>query len=278
MNMGGTTAPRSNVTEQSGNASSWPWRMGKRYSVAIAVWFVALLLFVLTCAIIHNHPRPYSLDLDSMEAIQAAHLWPLAHLLLIIPSVVDNPVPSYVALGLWLFGLLAIGLIRALRRLPALLWFQAAIFLAISDSASAGLNAWIDELVGRPRPDPHHYPIHVYTPLVPFPTYPSGHTEHDIVYYGFLLFLSFTRSVRTWRYRWLLLPFQIYAIYDILVIGLSRILEGDHWLTDVLGGYLEGLLYLSFFIFLYYGVTLLIVRLRAKKQTDSGLAPITAQM
>ena len=64
-----------------------------------------------------------------------------------------------------------------------------------------------------------------------------------------------TRPVREWKYRWLLLPLQLYAVFDILAIGHSRILEGDHWLTDVLGGYLEGALYLFFFIFLYRWVT-----------------------
>jgi membrane-associated phospholipid phosphatase len=266
MSTGGMAASQSDVTARSGSKLSPSWRIGKWYSAAIAAWFVLFLVFVFTCIIIHNHPRPYSLDLTSMEGIQNAHLWPWVHLLLIIPSVVDNPTPSYAALGLWLCGFLAIGLVRALRRLPALLWFQAAVLLALSDSVSAGLNALLDTIVGRPRPNPHLYPIHVYTALVPFPTYPSGHTEHDVVYYGFLLFLSFTKPVRAWRYRWLLIPFQLYAVYDILVIGCSRILEGDHWLTDVLGGYLEGLLYLCFFLFLYRCTTLLVFSWRAKRQ------------
>jgi len=130
---------------------------------------------------------------------------------------------------------------------------------------SAGLNVVIDDLVARPRPDPHIEPIHVYTPIVPFPTYPSGHTEHDVAFYGFLLYLSFTRPVREWRYRWLLIPLQLYALFDILAIGYSRVLEGDHWLTDVLGGYLEGALYLLFFIFLYRWTTDLLAQRRARK-------------
>ena len=129
--------------------------------------------------------------------------------------------------------------------------FLSGIFLVLTVMTSAGLNVLIDEIVGRPRPDPKVYHFHLYTPLVPFPTYPSGHAEHDVAFYGFLLYLSFTKPVREWRYRWLLLPFQLYAVYDILAIGYSRVLEGDHWLTDVLGGYLEGALDLFFFIFLY---------------------------
>ncbi len=263
------TATSGQLIDQRGRSFAW-LRLSRRYTIAILLWFVVLLVFILTCATIHNHPQPYSLDLASTQAVQNAHLWPWAHFLLLLPSIVDNPLPSYIALGAWLLALLTIGLVRWLKKLPAVLWLQAAIFLALSDSASAGLNALVDDLVGRPRPDPHLYPIHVYTPLVPFPTYPSGHTEHDVVYYGFLLFLSFTKPLRTWRYRWLLIPFQLYALYDMLIIGCSRILEGDHWLTDVLGGYLEGLLYLYFFLFLYRCTTLLISLWKAKRQQTIG--------
>ena len=144
-------------------------------------------------------------------------------------------------------------------------WLQAGIGLVVTVLGASGIHGLVAILVGRPRPDPHHYPIHVYNSIVPFSTYPSGHTEHDIAYYGFLLYLSFSQPVRRWRYRWLLLPLQGFAIYDILFIGYSRILEGDHWFTDVLGGYLEGLVYLLFFLYLYHIVGRFIERHRKQQ-------------
>jgi phosphatidylserine/phosphatidylglycerophosphate/cardiolipin synthase-like enzyme len=72
-----------------------------------------------------------------------------------------------------------------------------------------------------------------------------------VIYYGFLLYVSLTKPVSEWRYRWVLIPFQIYAVLNILLIGYSRMLEGSHWLTDALGGYLSGALWLSLIIFLY---------------------------
>lgn len=240
----------------------------RRHRVEVAFWFIGLIVFIISCVVIHAHPRPYPLDLAATQTVQGLH--PFASWVdpvLMFPSVLNNPLPSTIALGLWLSFMLLMALIFWLKRRGwnALSWLQAAVFLIATVMSSAGLNALVDDLVARPRPNPHTDHIHVYTPIVPFPTYPSGHTEHDIAYYGFLLYLSFTRPVRKWRYHWLLLPLQLYAVFDILAIGYSRILEGDHWLTDVLGGYLEGFIYLLFFIFLYRWITNLVAKWRAKR-------------
>lgn len=240
----------------------------KRHYVEVTLWIIGLLVFIASCVAIHFHPNPYSFDLTVTEDIQSIHYWPGVVPILDFPSLLNDPIPSAVALIAWFVGMLLVGFVRLLRKLPALAWFQAAIFLVLTVMSSAGLNVVIDELVGRPRPNPRVYPIHLYTSVVPFPTYPSGHTEHDIAYYGFLLYLSFTKPVREWRYRWVLLPFQLYAVFDILAIGYSRILEGDHWLTDVLGGYLEGAIYLLFFIFLYRFTTDWLAKRREKKYQE----------
>lgn len=242
----------------------------KRHRVEVTLWFIGLIAFIASCVIIRFHPAPYSFDLSATEGAQSFHYWPGVVFILDFPSTLNNPIPSAVALAFWFFGMLIVGFVRLLRKLPALAWFQAAIFLILAVMSSAGLNVVLDNVVARPRPDTHKYPIHLFTPLVPFPTYPSGHTEHDVAYYGFLLYLSFTKPVREWRYRWVLLPFQLYAVFDLLAIGYSRILEGDHWLTDVLGGYLEGAIYLFFFIFLYRFTTDWLAKRRAKKQAEKG--------
>jgi membrane protein len=111
-----------------------------------------------------------------------------------------------------------------------------------------GLNFIIGFLVARPRPTSP--PIHVLMPET-VPSFPSGHVENDVVYYGFLLYLSFSKPVSQWRYRWLLIPFQLYFALNILFIGYSRVLEGSHWLNDALAGYLTGALWLALLIFLY---------------------------
>jgi membrane-associated phospholipid phosphatase len=238
----------------------------KRHTIEIVLWLIGFIVFIASCVIIHAHPMPYSFDLAATETEQHIHYAPWLLALINVPSILNNPFPSEIAVGLWFVALLLVGVIRRILKLPALIWFQAAISFIIIIAASAGLNALIDEIVARPRPNPHTEPIHLYTSVVPFPTYPSGHTDHNMVYYGFLLYLSLTKPVREWKYAWILIPFQIFAVYNIILIGYSRIYLGDHWLTDVLGGYLEGILELYIFIALYRLATILLSNWRAKRK------------
>lgn len=214
-------------------------------------WGCALLIFLLSCVFMSFHAGPLPLDLATTKAVQSLALPGWLNALVNFPSILNDPLPSIVALLLWMIFLVLAGFGARLRGRPARPWWFTAAFFALAIQASAGLNVILDELVKRKRPLPGDG-IRVIGPIVPFPTYPSGHTEHDVVYYGYLLYLSLTWKVRHWRCSWLLLPLQVYAVFDILAIGFSRIELGDHWLTDVLGGYLEGAIYLCFFIFLYH--------------------------
>jgi membrane-associated phospholipid phosphatase len=267
--MARTTHPQGTPTVTAIAGSEKRPDVQRRRRIGIILWFIGLIIFAVSCVIIHAHPQPYPIDLETTHTIQGLPTpsWLVA--LIELPSnKINNPVPAAIILAAWFVGLLLVGLISYLRKLPTAGWFQTAIFLALTVMSSAGINVLLDEIIGRPRPNPKVYHTHLYTPLVPFPTYPSGHTEHDMVYYGFLLYLSFTRPVREWRYRWLLIPFQLFAVCDIIVVGYSRILEGDHWLTDILGGYLEGALELCLFIFLYRLTTDWLAKRREKKRVE----------
>jgi membrane-associated phospholipid phosphatase len=238
----------------------------RRYHIEAVFWAIGLIIFVTACVLIHGHPQPYPFEVRTTETVQGLHLMPWLLAALIFPSIFNNIGPSLIAMIIWFVGMLLMALIFHLRGRSPLNWIKAAVFLALTVSISYGLQGIVELLVNRPRPDPHHYPIHVYTPLVPYPTFPSGHTEFDTLYYGSLLYLSFTRPVRQWRYRWLLIPLQLFAVYALLTIGYSRILEGDHWLLDVLGGYLEGALYLFIFIALFRWATAKLAQRQAKKE------------
>lgn len=240
----------------------------RRHRIEAFLWSVGVIIFMLTCFAIHAHPQPYTIDLAATQTVQGLPLPGWLAAVLTFPSMLNNPLPSLIAVVSWLVFLLIMALINKLRGASAATWLQAALFLVLTIGISYGLQGLVELLVGRPRPNPHLYPIHLYTPLVPYPSFPSGHTDFDVVYYGFLLYLSMTRPVREWRYHWFLLPLQIFAIFALLSIGYSRLLEGDHWLTDVLAGYLEGAISLFAFIFLYRWTTNWLAQHRQKKQAS----------
>ncbi|HZO74960.1 MAG TPA: phosphatase PAP2 family protein [Ktedonobacteraceae bacterium] len=238
----------------------------KRHILGVILWVSGLIILAIAGFLIHQHPGPWPDELQFSRTVQSIHYWPwLLSTLMFFSSLNDIP-PSIAAVVIFVVGM-------ALLR-----WFRQAIFLALTVGVGNGIDALIGDLVRRPRPSPKL--IHVDTTLI-FNSFPSGHTEHDVVFYGFLLYLSFTKPVREWRYRWLLLPFQAFAMLAIFAIGYSRLLEGEHWLTDVLGGYLSGILWLSLFIFLYRWTTNKLAERRAKQQEKgadmqkyAGEAPI----
>ena len=73
-----------------------------------------------------------------------------------------------------------------------------------------------------------------------FFSFPSGHATIAVVFYGFIAYFLI-RQIGTWRSR---LNLSFAAIMLIASIGFSRLYLGVHFLSDVLGGYLLGILWL----------------------------------
>lgn len=111
--------------------------------------------------------------------------------------------------------------------------------LAVVATAAGGeiFGFIIKLLVKRPRPagDELHIMRHRHTL-----SFPSGHVTHFVVFYGFLFVLTFL-YMRPGPARTLIL---IILISLLVGIGFSRVYVGEHWPSDVLGGYLTGLCWL----------------------------------
>lgn len=219
-----------------------------RQIIVFTLWVMGFILLLVASVIVRAHPAPWPLELQTTITLQGLQLWSVVSTPIVLASIVDNVLPSTISLIAWFVGLSLIGVFVWRRGGSAMLWFVTASFISPGTAVADGLNWIIGFLVARPRPGSPL--IHVYMHET-VPSFPSGHVENDVVYYGFLLYLSFTRPVSEWRYRWILIPFQFYAVLNILLIGYSRIYEGSHWLIDVLAGYLTGALLLVLLIFLY---------------------------
>lgn len=125
--------------------------------------------------------------------------------------------------------------------LAAFLWFssgRAPALLVLLTLLPDPLNYLMKGAIGRPRPDPDLLflePSAVVTGL----SFPSGHVVHFVVFFGLLALV-----LPSWRAMsppavWML---RLSCLALILLAGLGRIALGAHWPSDVLGGYLLGLL------------------------------------
>jgi membrane-associated phospholipid phosphatase len=102
------------------------------------------------------------------------------------------------------------------------------------------LQDLVKSVVGRDRP-PARFMIGRYPPG----SFPSGHTTQSLVVYG-LIALLLIRTQPSWPRVWPLIA----ATSLVLLIGVSRIYLGAHWLTDVAGGLLLG----SFWIIILHAL------------------------
>ncbi|MEU4743502.1 phosphatase PAP2 family protein [Actinosynnema sp. NPDC023658] len=114
-----------------------------------------------------------------------------------------------------------------LRRRP---W--VATHVVVTAAGGGLLGVVVKALVGRVRPL-----VDVEVATVPGWSFPSGHTLGATVTYGVLLLVF--ASVRRAR---LVLTSLVVGI--VLVVGFTRVALGAHYATDVLGGWLLGVLWL----------------------------------
>jgi undecaprenyl-diphosphatase len=222
----------------------------QRVLLGSILWVLVILTFVGLAFFAHAHRQPTPFELSFSKDVQSIGfpIWITSTFRFL--TFINDPRPDEIEVPTVLILFL---LFR---------WFWQAAFLALSVGIGNGVDALVGDVVGRPRPRPDV--IHVDSKLI-FNSFPSGHSCHMMVFYGFLLYLTFTQPVRQSRYRLLVIPFQIWAMLNILVVGFARIWEGEHWITDVIGGYLDGIIWLTLFIFLYNLTMQKVHEHRAKK-------------
>ena len=120
-----------------------------------------------------------------------------------------------------------------------------ALTILFVSATSAIINYIIKIIVDRPRPNASLVEILQHASGASFP---SGHVMSYLAFWGLLFSFAIIlfKGNRWWRIALLIVP----ALFVVLV-GPSRIYLGDHWASDVLGGYIFGGVWLSICLWFY---------------------------
>ena len=117
------------------------------------------------------------------------------------------------------------------------LWHQkkynGVLFLFVCFYGGAFLNSILKKIIQRPRPVDALIPVGGYS-------FPSGHVMSAILFYSLIIIL-FMHQIKNTKIRY---GFLTVNIIIILMVGLSRIMLKVHYVSDVLGAFAIGLLWL----------------------------------
>ncbi len=226
----------------------YPHEQVKRRAWGWAVAWVVILLLVAGLAYAAHTTRVLPGDLAVTRALQSVNS-PVVFDVLYAVSYIGYTIPFAIIM-------IVVWVILALLRLWVELLFSVLTLLSLAVEVLA------KALVARPRPSATL--VHVTTHLTDY-SFPSGHVLHYTIFYGFLAFMLATVFRPSWG-RNLLMAI---CIALIILVGVSRVYLGEHWATDVIGGYLIGALFLGPFCWAYIWAR---GRVIARKRARAGAA------
>jgi undecaprenyl-diphosphatase len=166
-----------------------------------------------------------SLDDNLTQAISAWPDW--LYWLMWLASTIGHPVTLSIIGG-------AIGVYALYTKRYRLTISMAAAGVAIL------INTLLKYVIQRPRPDT------LYTSNMYFQTasFPSGHAFSAMVVVGLLAYLAHKRLPKPWH---IVAPVLLGLF--ILLVGMSRIYLGAHFVTDVIAGWALGAVFLALIAF-----------------------------
>ena len=199
-------------------------RYGLRLTlVAVAVLVVAIPFAYLTFEVLGAGPLT-RLDSRVANALNDwAHQRPNVVRGLEAVSLLAKPITLWVIAGVAVVWLWRIGRPRI------------AVFVVVTSLGGGLVDTLVKVAVDRPRPVVDHPVATAFGK-----SFPSGHAMGATVVYGALLVAFWTLLPRRARR-----PALAATVALVLAVGTSRLLLGVHFLTDVVGGYLLGLAWLS---------------------------------
>jgi undecaprenyl-diphosphatase len=130
----------------------------------------------------------------------------------------------------------AAAVVLALRR-----QWRLAVYLLVTGAGALILDPVLKSLVGRLRPVVAHPIAHGIGN-----SFPSGHALGSIVCYGAVLLVFLPAARGRWRTTFIAVTVALVAL-----IGISRILLGVHYLSDVVGAWAVGIAWLGLTAFAF---------------------------
>lgn len=219
--------------EQEVERTRLPWyHASKRAYTLIGIDAIVLVLFTLLAWWVHIHPV-LAIDVTITREFQTNQNLGLKDLMFAV---------SWLGFQFVLFTAMIV--VTAIIFWVLRLRLEAIFILAVN-VASTLLNGLVKVIVARPRPSAHLVDV-LYA--VTGQSFPSGHVMAYMAYFGLLFSFGIIlfRRDRWWHYLFLIIPAAF-----VVLIGPSRIYLGDHWATDVLGGYLISIALISIALFIY---------------------------
>lgn len=120
-------------------------------------------------------------------------------------------------------------------------WFREAIWESVAGGIVSALGYTFKYWVNRPRaPETLVNIVHKGLEGGKY-SFPAGHVETYVALLGFLAVIFFLKMQKSVK-RSLLIGI---CLFLIIFVGPSRVYMGEHWASDVIGGYLVGLITLS---------------------------------
>lgn len=207
-----------------------PLRAGRAAKITFTgLMIVATVAFVVLAVLAHREAY-FPIDLATTRALQR----------------IDTPLFVGAMIGLSWLGFLPQAAILASAVVVAM--FVAGrrreAWAAAFAGASAVVVTTVKSLVHRPRPSKDL--VHVLNQLYS-PSFPSGHVVLMTAFCGFLVYLLVAGRRRS-RLESALV---VLLVAVIVLMGPSRMALGHHWLSDVLGAYVLGGMWLALTIHLY---------------------------
>ncbi|HET9110050.1 MAG TPA: phosphatase PAP2 family protein [Ktedonobacterales bacterium] len=230
----------------------WPWDAPHTLTVAV-LWVIGVALLALL-SFAARHAGPFPGDVSIEKWVQQLHQPALVRFIN-FASDANWPYPA---------GITAIAIIVLLALARQI---RAAISAALAGFGADFVNVTLNGIVKRPRP--YGNQIHAVAHLGLY-TFPSGHVTHVLAFWGFLFYLTVIAYGAHPRWRPLMWLVRVVALYFIIFIGPSRVLEGEHWPSDVLASYLLGALMLVVGIVVFHLLGMAWARFRERQSNRTS--------